>query len=197
MTSDDAAKGGNSGGDGENKGAAADKSEMPPNEANPGAAATAATAEAAEANGGKDAPAANADVEAGKILEQDGVGKVEFTSSKAEVAKKVSEVNFISYLILMKAKDFWMIPTLFPAVSVGPVPGDDQGRADALRHGPLLGAPPLDPLRALLGGLARHARRLRGDHRGRPQVLPPGAQAMVAEGTRLPGLPHELQGLQR
>ena len=98
MTSDDAAKGGNSGGDGENKGAA-DKSEMPPNEANPGAAATAAAAEATEANGGKDAPsAANADVEAGKILEQDGVGKVEFTSSKAEGAKKVSEVNFISCL---------------------------------------------------------------------------------------------------
>ena len=102
MTSDDAAKGGNSGG-GENKGAAADKSEMPPNEANPGAAAaaaaTAAAAEATEANGGKDAPsAANADVEAGKILEQDGVGKVEFTSSKAEGAKKVSGVNFISCL---------------------------------------------------------------------------------------------------
>ena len=94
MTSDDAAKGG-SGGE------KADKGEMPPNEANPGAAATAATAaaaEAAEANGGKDAPAANADVEAGKILEQDGVGKVEFTSSKAEGAKKVSGVNFISCL---------------------------------------------------------------------------------------------------
>ena len=98
MTSDDAAKGGNGGG-GENKGAA-DRSEMPPNEANPGAAATAATtasAEAPEANGGKDAPsagaAANADVEAGKILEQDGVGKVEFTSSKAEEAKKVNEVS--------------------------------------------------------------------------------------------------------
>ena len=88
MTSDDAAKGG-SGGE------KADKGEMPPNEANPGAAAaaTAAAAEAAEANGGKDAPAANADVEAGKILEQDGVGKVEFTSGKAEVAKKVNEVN--------------------------------------------------------------------------------------------------------
>ena len=96
MTSDDAAKGGNSGGGGENKGDKGDKSEMPPNEANPGAAATAATAaaaEAAEANGGKDAPAANVDVEAGKILEQDGVGKVEFTSGKAEVAKKVNEVN--------------------------------------------------------------------------------------------------------
>ena len=95
MTSDDAAKGGNGGG-GENKGAA-DRSEMPPNEANPGAAATAAAAEAPEANGGKDAPsagaAANADVEAGKILEQDGVGKVEFTSSKAEEAKKVNEVS--------------------------------------------------------------------------------------------------------
>ena len=94
MTSDDAAKGGSGGG--ENKGTA-DKSEMPPNEANPGAAATAAAAaEAPEANGGKDAPsagAANADVEAGKILEQDGVGKVEFTSSKAEEAKKVNELS--------------------------------------------------------------------------------------------------------
>ena len=133
MTSDDAAKGGNSGGDGENKGAAADKSEMPPNEANPGAAATAATAaatEAAEANGGKDAPAANADVEAGKILEQDGVGKVEFTSSKAEVAKKVSEVNHIpqyricpdceplrALTLIQNANDFSMIPILFPAIS--------------------------------------------------------------------------------
>lgn len=86
MTSDDAAKGG---GQNENK----DQTErMPPNEATP-AAAAAASAEAPEANGAKDVPSANetanADVEAGKILEQDGVGKVEFTASKGDGGKKV------------------------------------------------------------------------------------------------------------
>ena len=95
MTSDDAAKGGGqTQTQSENKAEAekGDKSEMPPNEATP-APAAAASAEAPEANGGKDVPsndaAANADVEAGKILEQDGVGKVEFTASKAEDGKKV------------------------------------------------------------------------------------------------------------
>ena len=86
MTSDDAERGG------ENK-AKAEKSEMPPNEATP-AAAAAASAEAAPEANGKDAPSeANADVEAGKILEQDGVGKVEFTASKVEDGKKVRHLN--------------------------------------------------------------------------------------------------------
>lgn len=95
MTSDDAAAAGRIS---ENK---AEKSEMPPNEATPAAVAA---ANSAEANGGKDAAPSsadnNADVEAGKILEQDGVGKVEFTANKnAEDGKKVRKLNHSSMVI--------------------------------------------------------------------------------------------------
>ena len=81
MTSDDAERGA---GQSENKAAEKEKSAaMPPNEATP-ATAPSAPAAATGANG-KDAEAVNADVETGKLYEQDGVGgKVEFTANKAE-----------------------------------------------------------------------------------------------------------------
>ena len=191
MTSDDAERGA---GQSENKAAEKEKSAaMPPNEATP-ATAPSAPAAATGANG-KDAPneAVNADVEAGKLYEQDGVGgKVEFTANKAEDGEgnKVHfSFSFHYHLVYITSVRFVIV--------VEPVPGDDQGRADALRQGPLLGAPALDSVHAVLARLARHARRVRGDHRPRPQVLPAGCQGVVAEGTRLPSLPQELQGFER